>query len=231
MADEVKTTEEKPKKTLEERRKEVWAAGQMDPAILAWNGKHKEGFIPDNTDQAYKEFYKKDIMDETPPPVVCGWCEKTKGNTDTDCQCGRPTKFSEDIIRKAKNYLESCEDEIEEFHKTRGEKSDSYERIVKANIPNIGGLADYLDVSRQRMYEWEKEFPMFRDILEKLRVKQENVLIKKGSSGEYNPTIAKLLLAKHGYRDSIENLNVEVPVDPEAKARADAAINEFLNKK
>ena len=94
-----------------------------------------------------------------------------------------------------------CEDEIEEWHKTRGEKSDTFERIVNVNLPSIEGLADYLDVAVSTIYEWEGQHPEFSEVLEKLRAKQAKELINGGLSGKYSPVITKLLLHKHGYQD------------------------------
>lgn len=117
---------------------------------------------------------------------------------------GRHTLYTEEIIPKSLEYLSQCVDEEKEFHNTRGEKSDSYQRIVNVKIPTIEGLAVYLDVSRDTIYEWEKEHEVFSDILEKLRAKQASALICNGLSGTYNPTIAKVLLTKHGYREGID---------------------------
>lgn len=229
--------EAQPKKTIEQRRKEVWESGMMQPAIESWA--HKKGnmldmSIPANVDIIFKEFYGKEIMDESPAPAVCGWCGKTKGNSDTDCQCGRPTKYNEEIVRKTKKYLESCTDDEEEFHKTRGDKSDGYERILKVKLPSIEGLAVYLEVPRQRIYDWEKEYPVFHDIIDKLRSMQAERLINKGTSGEYNATITKVILTKHGYREGIENTGLDgkdlFSIDPEKKAKSDAAIDKFLAK-
>ncbi len=117
---------------------------------------------------------------------------------------GRPIEYNETILIKAQEYLDSCIDEIEEYHKTRGDKSDSYDRIVKVKLPSIEGLAYFLKIGRDTVYEWEKKYPEFSYIIDDLRVKQAQALIDNGLSGDYNPTIAKVLLTKHGYRDSQE---------------------------
>ena len=41
----------------------------------------------------------------------------------------------------------------------------------------------------------------FSNIFEKLMSEQEKVLVNKGLTGDYNSTIAKLILTKHGYSD------------------------------
>lgn len=114
---------------------------------------------------------------------------------------GRPTVYSEKITSKSREYLSVCVDEIEEYHKTRGEKHNSYERLVKVNLPTIEGLASHLGVARSTLYAWRDKYIEFSDILEALLAQQAVSLINNGLSGNYNSTIAKLLLMKHGYKE------------------------------
>lgn len=117
---------------------------------------------------------------------------------------GRPTKYDLSYIDKVNEYIDSCEDEETEFHKTRGEKSDGYDRILKVKLPSIEGCALYLGIHKDTIYEWSKKYDEFSDVIDRLLKKQANVLISKGLSGEYNPTIAKVLLTKHGYREGVD---------------------------
>lgn len=114
---------------------------------------------------------------------------------------GRPTDYSEEILTKSEEYIQSCVDQIEEYHKTRGEKSDTFDRLVRVKIPTIEGLAVYLGVTRPTVYDWKKEHEAFSYIIDKLQAIQADRLINNGMSGDYNPTIAKVLLTKHGYRE------------------------------
>ncbi len=116
----------------------------------------------------------------------------------------RPTILTEELKEKARLYLEECKDEETEFHKTRGEKSDGFERLVKVKLPTIEGLALYLGTSRDILYDWEVKDEEFSYIMKDLRAKQADMLISNGLSGDYNPTIAKVLLTKHGYREGTE---------------------------
>lgn len=99
---------------------------------------------------------------------------------------GRPTDYSEQTIVKAVAYINSCRD-----------------RKKDVNIPTIEGLAIYLGVTRSTVYEWKDEYKGFSDILGLLMQEQGMRLINKGLSGKYNPTIAKLILSKHGYKDQV----------------------------
>jgi len=122
---------------------------------------------------------------------------------------GRPVEYTPEFTMNAKLYLASCVDSIEEFHKTRGDASDTYERHVKVKLPSIEGLAVYLKIHKDTIYEWEKIHPEFSDVLNDLRHQQADKLIVNGLSGDYNPTIAKLLLAKHGYVEKSELTGAE----------------------
>lgn len=118
---------------------------------------------------------------------------------------GRPTEYKEEYCQKVDEYLKTCVDEIEEFHKTRGDKSDTFDRIIKVNLPTVEGLAQYLDVSRRVIFKWADEHEEFMHSLEKLNEAQKSALLAKGLSGEYNPTIAKLILSSnHDMKDKSE---------------------------
>jgi hypothetical protein len=119
---------------------------------------------------------------------------------------GRPTKYNEEImLAKVDEYLAQCEDEYSEFHKTRGEKSDSYDRLIKVNLPTIFSFSQFCDVPERTLYDWKDQYPKFSQSLEKIVKLQERRLLEKSLSGEYNPMIAKLVLSSnHGYREKSE---------------------------
>lgn len=94
---------------------------------------------------------------------------------------GRPTKLTEDIITKAREY------------------------DLEKNFPTVEDLALYLDISRSTLYKWKEENEEFSDIVEKLLTTQAKQLITKGLKNEYNASITKLMLSgKHGYVEKSE---------------------------
>lgn len=120
-------------------------------------------------------------------------------------QAGRPTKYSAEMNDRVIEYLEQCQDEYSEFHKTRGEKSDSYDRLVTVKLPTIEGLAIFLGVAVSTVHLWSNEHEVFSESLELIKQEQKNRLLSKGLSGDYNATIAKLILSSnHGMAEKTE---------------------------
>ena len=101
----------------------------------------------------------------------------------------RPTKYTDDLLDMAYEYLDNWK-----FNKEGEEIA----------LPSHVGLAMHLNVSRSTMYSWaeEEDKQEFSDILENILEKQQSELINKGLMGVFNPTIAKLVLGKHGFNDN-----------------------------
>ncbi len=101
---------------------------------------------------------------------------------------GRPTKLTDELIAQAKDHV------------------DNFDVSIATLLPTIEGLALELDVSRDTIYEWEKENKQFSDIVSNLRSKQAQKLIQNSLQNRYNASIAKLILSgKHGYVEKNES--------------------------
>lgn len=96
----------------------------------------------------------------------------------------RPTKYSEEIVQKANKYL------------------DEYSALGDV-VPMIEGLAIYLGISRDTIYEWtgQGDKKEFSDIVRAVQTSQARQLINGGLKAQLQPTITKLLLSKHGYNN------------------------------
>ena len=95
----------------------------------------------------------------------------------------RPTTWSKEVERDAWKY-------IDQYHK-HGHA-----------MPSVVGLCSVLNRSRSTLYLWAEEGKgEFSDILQAINEKQELVTFNGSLLGDLNPTIAKLLLGKHGYHD------------------------------
>jgi len=100
---------------------------------------------------------------------------------------GRPTHYSDEIARKAREYLVV------------------YEELGHA-VPSVAGLSLYIERARSTIYQWaaDPENEEFADILDNINATQEQVALAKGLKGDYNATLVKLLLGKHGYHEKVD---------------------------
>lgn len=115
----------------------------------------------------------------------------------------RITTYHPDIVEKVEEYLTSCIDTIEEFHKTRGQTSDSFSRHINVNLPTVEGLARYINTHTSTIRKWVGLYPEFDLAIQDLLDGQRDRLIQKGLGGDYSAVIAKQLLSGlHGIRES-----------------------------
>lgn len=128
---------------------------------------------------------------------------------------GRPTKYHKGLIDKVDEYLLQCKDEEYEFHKTRGDRSDSYEEKIKVHLPTIEGLSQFIGVNPDTIYEWDKKHSKFSESLARLLAEQKRRVIEMSLNGKYNSAIAKLILsANHGMHEkSVVDSNVDLTAD------------------
>lgn len=103
---------------------------------------------------------------------------------------GRPTTYSDEIVNEARSYINNYKDH-------------------NHAVPSVVGLCSVIDRARSTVYAWaDDESKEFSDILDQINEKQEIVTFTEALRGNYNPTIAKLLLAKHGYKDESKSVVV-----------------------
>lgn len=98
---------------------------------------------------------------------------------------GRPTDYTEELLEKAKAYVDG------EFM-TEGQA-----------VPTVEGLSLYIGKARSTVYDWatHEDKKAFSDILEKCNQKQAVMLMSGALTNDLNANIAKLMLGKQGYSD------------------------------
>jgi len=97
---------------------------------------------------------------------------------------GRPTKYKPEYCN-LKPYLEHCKKEND--------------------LPSKCGYAAFLSVAEKTIENWGKANPDFLLSLGVLLTIEKQTLLNKGLRGEYNSTIAKLILsANHGLREGTD---------------------------
>jgi len=100
----------------------------------------------------------------------------------------RPRELNQEVLDKARTYLNE----------------------YTTSIPSRVGLALHLKIHRDTIYDWESKADKdelcasFSDILGEIDAEQEQKLFDKGLTGDFNSTITKLMLTKHGYSDKTQ---------------------------
>jgi len=95
---------------------------------------------------------------------------------------GRPSLYTPALLKRARGYLRN------------------FGRDGSV-IPSHRGLARYLNISRDTLYDWRRQEDKweFSFIMERVMLVQHELLVSNGLSGKFNANITKLLLTKHGY--------------------------------
>lgn len=110
---------------------------------------------------------------------------------------GRPSKYDPAYCLKVDEYLELMQDEDVKVVKQSSDKYEMFDNKLKVKLPTLDGFARFIGVPRSTMFDWKDEFKEFSDSLEKILVEQKQRLLDNGLSGDYNPTIAKLILSSN----------------------------------
>jgi hypothetical protein len=112
-------------------------------------------------------------------------------------RAGRPTKYTEEMPARAIEYFSRAPFKYATNDKgeTLTDKNGQPFEVVE-DFPIIEGLADYLGIVKDTLYQWVKEHPDFSDSIKACRDKQKNFLIQQGLHGRYDRTFA-IFVAKN----------------------------------
>lgn len=116
----------------------------------------------------------------------------------------RPTKYKKEYNKKVDAYLKKTKDSFTADNK-----------LSKVDLPTIGGFARYIDVPERTLYDWRDAHAEFSQSLAKIVQEQKKRLLNMGLSGEYNSTIAKLVLSSnHGMSEKQDvDMNLKAKVE------------------
>jgi hypothetical protein len=124
----------------------------------------------------------------------------------------RPTKWTPELEEQAWEYVYSF--------------NTKYDHAM----PSIEGLALILNTARSTIYLWAKDSDKeFSYILERVMDAQAFVLPDKGLKGEFNSTITKLMLTKHGYADKADVNTTKSPANDMTPAERVARLETLLS--
>ena len=106
----------------------------------------------------------------------------------------RPTIYTKEFLETAYEYISDCPDIVH----------------------TVVGLCIHLNISKSTAYKWREEGKEeFSDILDTVGDLQEQKLVTNGLTNEFNASITKLMLTKHGYTDKVENTNTNIEMSHE----------------
>lgn len=104
----------------------------------------------------------------------------------------RPTSYNKEILEATKQYAK-----------------DWKTLFPEDVIPTIEGLSLHINIARSTIYDWisqedNEELKEFSDIVGNILANQGKTLVNKGLTSEFNSSITKAILSKHGYREGTE---------------------------
>ena len=118
---------------------------------------------------------------------------KNESKTIKKNKGGRPTKYNEEMVKKAYEYIELAGNNYEE-------------------LPTLFKMAEYLKVDEDTVLAWGKKYDEFIGAIKKVKKLQRDRLMGKGLDNTWNSPMAMFLLkCNHGFVDRVVNINVESP--------------------
>jgi len=111
------------------------------------------------------------------------------------------------VLPKVDEYLKQCVDTWEMVGSNGNAKA-----MRNVKLPSKVGLSRFLGIGTSTLTRWCNDFAELEAKVEEVIDGQHETLLNSGLGGQYNPTITKLLLGKHGYADQ-QNQNINANVE------------------
>ena len=122
---------------------------------------------------------------------------------------GQPTYYNKKYVERVEDYLKNNVDLVDVIT----EDGETPPKQSKVKLPTIEGFARFIGVPRRTIYEWRDKHIEFSHTLDKILIEQQERLINKGLAGDYNSTIAKLILSSnHGMAERKDVTSGDLPI-------------------
>ena len=122
---------------------------------------------------------------------------------------GRPTTYDKKYIGMVDAYLRDNVDLVDVVT----EEGETPPKQSTVKLPTVEGFARHIGVPRRTIYDWRDNHPEFSHTLDKILIEQQERLINKGLAGDYNSTIAKLILSSnHGMAERKDVTSGDLPI-------------------
>lgn len=107
---------------------------------------------------------------------------------------GRPSKLTPEIKERIAQYISDC--------------------LENEKVPSIARLAVILDITKKTLYNWSENDEELLHTFSQLQSLQEATLIDGSLTNKLNASIAKLMLANHGYKERQDVTSDDKAVQP-----------------
>jgi len=125
-------------------------------------------------------------------------------------------KYKEEYVGKVDEYLKKNRDRNVKVLKMRNNEKGyvTYDTKLKVKLPTIYGFALYLGVAEKTVRNWGKAYKEFQGALNKIKNEQKQRLVNSGLSGDYNSSIAKLILSsEYGMKERTDKTSGDEPIN------------------
>lgn len=133
---------------------------------------------------------------------------KSKGTAKkTRKPMGRPPKYKPEYCAAIVSYFDVepyREREVVTINKKTGDETITYEDVAN-DLPTLAGFARQINVCRDTLDEWQKQYPDFSDAVKRAKAIQEDIAVTNTMKSLYNSTFS-IFFAKNnlGYKDRTE---------------------------
>lgn len=130
---------------------------------------------------------------------------------------GQPTSFGEHLFDGMDDYLKPYLDYVDDLDNEH----------APTGIPTVAGLSLRIGVAKNTVYGWKKmeavegdsvrtdeNISYFSGLIDRLEQLQEVYAANRGLTGDYNASIAKLVMARHGYVEKVDNVSSDGSMSP-----------------